>query len=227
MEQPAQPISMPPKPVAPVVSSEKKISKKVPVLIGLCIAGLAIVLLLSRGGLTKASDEKPANVTFTPTSANSMTVTWSTGSPTLGQILLSSSMDTFLGKSSTDSTPDYHPEDGDPKTDHSVTLDSLHAGGTYYMEIQIGDTNYDNSGVAWSFTMPTSDEALSITPAPTKSGGLVNPFSNSPTPIQHLQIPDSTGPTSAATCSYTACADIKAHFGQGCTTKDYIACLKK
>lgn len=215
-------------PINPPVT-KKKISKKIPVLIGLCIAGLAIVILLGRGGLTKASDDKPTNVTFVPTSSKSVTVTWSTGNPTIGQVLTSTNMDTLMGKSPTKGVPDYNPEDGDPKTDHSVVLDNLQAATTYYVEIQIGDSTYDDSGVPYTFTTPATDSNLNVnTPGTKPQTTITNPFSTSVTPIQHLVIPNNIATVApAASCSYTDCNAIKAHFGQGCSTSDYIACLKK
>jgi hypothetical protein len=215
-------------PVTPVVT-KKPMSRKIPILIGLCIAGLAIIILLQRGGLTKATDEKPANVAFTPTSSKSVTVTWSTGNPTIGQVLSSTNMDTLTGKSPTNAVPDYFPEEGDAKTDHSIVLDNLQAATTYYVEIQIGDSMYDDGGVPFTFTTPVSDSALNVTTSATKpQNSIANPFSASVTPIQHLVIPNSPAAvTPAASCNYTDCSDIKAHFGQGCSTSDYIQCLKK
>ncbi len=235
--QPVQPLqpapsAQPTAPVQPAHGSEKKFSKKIPILIGLCIAALAILILLARGSLTKAGDDKPTNVTITPTSANSVTVNWSTGNPTIGQVMTSTDMDTFIGTASTESVPDYTPEDGELKTDHAVVLDNLQAGTTYYLQIQIGDSVYDNDGVPYTFTTPATDADVDTQPPvrgakPTSS--VSNPFSTSPTPIQHLVIPNSqAAPTTAvAACTYTNCDEIKAHFGQGCATKDYIQCLKK
>lgn len=209
---------------------QNQISRKLPILIGLSIAALAIIMLLGRGGLTKAGDDKPTNVTITPNSSSSVTITWSTGNPTRGQILYSTNMDALLKDSNTSALPDYAPEEEDGQREHSKVLEGLQAATTYYFQIQIADAIYDNEGVPFSFATPATDDVVSSVTG-TKSGAPAsgtNPFKTSVTPIQRLVIPDSaitSAPTT--TCTYTDCATIQDNFGKGCSTQDYIRCLNK
>ncbi len=212
------------------------ISKKIPILIGLVVAALVIVVLLGRGGLTKASDDKPLDVTISPNSPNSVKITWTTGSSDQGQILYSNNMDAVLSCKTTDSaskaTPDYAPEES-PTTDHSKTIEGLQAGATYYFRIQIGSSCFDNDGVPWSFSTSSTDGTSDATSS-AKPKLTIPAKTLSATPVQHLVIPNSTSgnnsvttaPT-AASCKYTSCSTIKTKFGQGCSTQDYIRCLRK
>jgi hypothetical protein len=218
-------------------TTSPRFSGKIAVLIGLCIVGLGLFIIFGRGGLTKASDERPIDVTVTPNSPNSVTVNWSTGNPTQGQVLFSTDID----GADKNKTPSVLPE-VNVATSHSVILPSLDAGKTYYFKIQIGESVYDNGGVAWSFTTPSSDAVITpsasiLAPTGTASGA-VQPTKSATkvTPIQHLVIGggnSGSNPTVAPTqpaagsCNYTDCTVIKSKFGQGCSTQDYIKCLRR
>ena len=95
----------------------------------------------------------------------------------------------------------------------------------YYFQIKIGDREFTNGGVPWTFnTKDGNGEELVPTaafPSPTNppAGGL------SPTPISSIEINDGTAP--AIDCNSADCESIKANLGKGCITADYMACLRK
>lgn len=93
-------------------------------------------------------------------------------------------------------------------TDHSLNLTLLKPATTYYFNLKIGETVFDNGGVPWTFaTKATSADGVS---AP--EGQEIQPTSSNPP---------------ATTCPVTSdCMLIKRSLGLGCSTTDYYKCLQ-
>lgn len=110
--------------------------------------------------------------------------------------------------------------------EHIQVLTLLQPSTTYYFRIKIGEKEFDNGGVPWTFgtkesgasAAPTKNEDVQTEPQP------VNPTQEA------VQAPPVAIPTASATgnCpSTTNCETIKNLLGQGCSTSDYIMCLQK
>lgn len=158
---------------------------------------------------SRASDTTPSDVIISNIEKNSVKVVWTTGVESQGVIEYGTTP-TALNF--------FAPETAKTKA-HSVDLTLLSPNTTYYFDIRVGDSKFDNGGVPWNFTTKSTDES---TGSPTSVG--LSPTQSvkttSPTPIQRLVISDGTN------CSETDCAKIKAKLGKGCSTQDYIKCLK-
>lgn len=182
--------------------------------------GVFIFILLVIVGFriigSRASDFQPLNVTITDIAENSAKITWETGDPTLGAIKYGTTQNALNF---------YAPETNKDLTKaHSVELTLLTPGSTYFFEIQIADKMYGNAdGSSWSFTTKTKDGQSAPEPtapqsvAPTTTAVSV---SASPTPVQSLQIPDSSTSTVSTVCGETTCEGIKTKLGLGCTVED-------
>ena len=155
---------------------------------------------------TRAADFEPRDVIVSNIEKNSVKATWATGVDTQGVIEYGTTP-TALNF--------FAPEATKGKT-HSLDLTLLSPSTSYYFDIRIGDTKYDNGGVPWTFTTKGAEASVSTPSAvPTQPA-------NQPTPFQKLQISDGT-----EGCTETDCVKIKAKFGKGCSTQDYFKCLKK
>lgn len=88
--------------------------------------------------------------------------------------------------------------------EHVMDLTLLKPQTTYYFNLKIGDTVYDNGGVPWTFaTKQASENSVSA------------PVEEEPA-------------TSAGLCPATDdCSVIKDLLGKGCATADYAKCLQK
>lgn len=89
---------------------------------------------------------------------------------------------------------------------HSADLTLLSPGTTYYFQIRIGEKDYDNGGVPWTLATKNIEKQTVVPTAP-------------PLPTQAQAAPSS--------CNETNCDKIKGKLGQGCSTRDYVLCLKK
>lgn len=82
--------------------------------------------------------------------------------------------------------------------EHVIDLNLLRPQTTYYFNLKIGDTVYDNDGLPWTFA--------------TKSD---TTFEN-------------TDAVESSTCPNTNdCQVIKSMLGKGCETADYVSCMQK
>ncbi|MEK7633866.1 MAG: fibronectin type III domain-containing protein [Patescibacteria group bacterium] len=180
----------------------KKISA---IVIGLVIfVGLVFLYFTVFG--TRAADFDPRDVVVSNIEKNSARITWATGVDTQGVVEYGTTP-TALNF--------FAPEATKGKT-HSLDLTLLSPNTTYYFDIRVGDTKYDNGGVPWTFTTKGTESSVPTTPtsAPTETV-------SQPTPVQTLEISDGTS------CNETDCAKIKEKLGKGCSTQDYFLCLKK
>lgn len=181
------------------------IKKIAAVIIGIGVfVGLVVAYFAIFG--TRAADFEPRDVIVSNIEKNSVKATWATGVDTQG-IVEYGTTPTALNF--------FAPEAVKTKT-HSIDLTLLSPSTTYYFDVRVGDTKYDNGGVPWTFTTKGAESSVSSpTAVPTQAGAR-------PTPIQSLKIPDGSG-----NCTETDCAQIKLKFGKGCSTQDYFKCLKK
>lgn len=173
------------------------------------VIGIAIFIALVFGYFaifgTRAADFEPRDVIVSNIEKNSVRTSWATGVDTQGVI--------EYGTTPT-SLNFFAPEPSKSKT-HSVDLTLLSPSTTYYFDIRVGDTKYDNGGVPWTFTTKGAEASVATpTVAPTQT-------TSQPTPVQSLKISDGTN------CTETDCEKIKTLFGKGCSTQDYFKCVRK
>lgn len=155
---------------------------------------------------TNAADFEPRDVIVSNIEKNSVRATWATGIDTQGVVEYGTTP-TALNF--------FAPEATKAKT-HTIDLTLLSPSTTYYFDIRVGDTKYDNGGVPWTFTTKGAETSV-VAPsvAPTKEAV------SQPTSVQTLRISDGTN------CTETDCEKIKALLGKGCSTQDYFKCLNK
>lgn len=180
--------------------------KKIAIIIGLFF-GVGLLVLgftqMQRLGIF-ASDETPRDVTITDISISTVKVQWSTSARTQGVVEYGTTP-TALNS--------FSPE-SENATSHEVELTLLTETTTYYFQISIGGKKYDNGGVPWTFATKGPGEET--------SNGDSDNTTSKPTPVSTVVIP---GP-GESTCKETSCEAIKDKLGDGCTTTDYIKCIR-
>jgi|SRR3990167_1427394 len=182
-----------------------KLKKYLPIGIGALISLMILVLAFGvlQNFFTRASGEIPQNVVVSEQTENQAKITWTTEIETIGLVNygVSPSALTF-------------PQSGDSiKTkQHSVDITLLSPGTTYYFDIQVGETKYDNGGVPWTFTTKEVQKTQVVVP------------SVEPAKEEVQATPEPT--IEPRTCVETSCDEIKAKLGKGCTTQDYFKCVK-
>ncbi len=137
------------------------------------VAGLVVVtggFLLVQSVFTKASDSSPRDLIISEVTTNTVKITWTTDQETQGVVEYGSSP-TSLNL--------FSPENQKQKN-HSVAITLLSPATSYYFQIRIGETKYDNGGVPWTFATkiqqpetsgdPTPLASISATIAPTPPG---------------------------------------------------------
>ena len=182
-----------------------KLTKILAVIVGTFVFIGLVFLYFSVFG-TRASDSEPRDVVVSNIEKNSVRASWATGVDTQGVVEYGTTP-TALNF--------FAPEATKGKT-HSLDLTLLSPNTTYYFDIRVGDTKYDNGGVPWTFTTKGAESSVV---APTTSAP-TQPVSQ-PTPFQRLEVSDGTN------CTETDCVKIKEKLGKGCSTQDYFLCLKK
>lgn len=192
--------------------------------IAISIPLIAFAFLMLSGVITRAGGKTPTDVEVLRVQSTSATVSWLTSDDTEGTILYGT-------------TPSQlrlvYPEIGS-KSSHRVTLTLLKPSTTYYFAIRIGDDIYDNDGVPWKFTTTAAGEQGSKVPSPGVTEIIISPQRVTPGSSGSAQIsptgPD-MGPTAIvqpSSCPITDnCDDIQKRLGKGCTSADYVKCLKK
>jgi len=191
---------------------QQKIMKISSIVIGIIIAVLLTIMgfkVLS-GSFTRASDMEPRDVVVSTILENSAKLSWSTGIETQGVVEYGTTP-TALNF--------FSPEPQKIKS-HIADLTLLTPNTSYYFQIRIGDKKYDNGGVPWTFTTKSTEKTLPSNPTPTTKKEQTEV---KPTAVQRLEIPV----TPASACDETDCVKIKDKLGKGCTTQDYMRCLKK
>lgn len=185
----------------PVIKKAAAIIVGIAIFIGLVVGYFAIFG-------TRAADFEPRDVIVSNIEKNSVKATWATGVDSQGVVEYGTTP-TALNF--------FAPEASKTKT-HTIDLTLLSPSTTYYFDIRVGDTKYDNGGVPWTFTTKSAEASVAaptVVPTQATNSGLT------PTPVQRLKISDGTN------CSETDCAQIKLKLGKGCSTQDYFKCLRK
>ena len=169
---------------------------------------------LVQGNFTRANDERPENVTVAEVTPTSAKVSWSTPIETSGAVVQYGLTPTALTS--------FAPVEAESSTSQSVDMTLLTPGTTYYFEIVYGqDRIYNNAGVPWSFVTKSADDTPIINTV-TDTAPNAPPVVNSAPPTS---VPIAT-PVPPA-CDYTDCETIKFNLGKGCSTQEYIRCIKK
>lgn len=205
----------------------KQYKKYLPIVIGALLSiPLAIgAFFFTQGVLTRANTARPQNVKVTEISDTRAVVTWTTDRESQGIV--------EYGLSPSEVNR-YAPEIV-PKTAHTMELTLLTPKTPYYFRIEIGETIFDNDGVPWTFTTKAAGEKAEVKgvadPIPT-----VNVIDEKilllPTSKVSI-ILQSPNPTAQPTqkqqlCPKTTnCNQIKSLLGKGCTSSEYVACVKK
>lgn len=209
--------------------------KFLPIIIGILLSiPLAIgAFFLTQGAMTRANVAKPVNVKAEQISDTKAVISWTTDQESQAVVEYGTTP-TQLNR--------YAPEIL-PKTEHSVELTLLTPNTPYYYKIRIGEEVFDNEGLAWTFRtktagagekqdvkgasdvqrLPTTqvvDEKIYRLPTGTAtiilmpSGGVQQTVVE-PTKKQPL-------------CPKTSnCNQIQSLLGKGCSSTEYVACLKK
>ena len=206
------------------------------------VASVVVVIggfLVIQNIITKASDTAPRDVIISGIATNTAKITWTTDQETQGVVEYGSSP-TALNL--------FAPESQKTKS-HSVDITLLSPATSYYFQVRIGETKFDNGGVPWTFstkaqqntvtsvpTSPATSSAALITAIPTAvptSGSAFGPLKSSSlkvnstaTPTQSfITVPTST-PAPVLTsfyCVETNCQQICLKINQGqCSTYDFI-----
>jgi hypothetical protein len=197
-----------------LLDENKKPTKLLSISIGV-VASIMLAAVGFRffgGSLTRADDVAPRDVIVSSITQNSAQITWSTGEDSQGVIEYGTSP-TALNF--------FAPETLRTKQ-HTADLTLLSPNTTYYFQVRVADKKYDNGGVPWTFTTKSTDSLSTPTKAPT-AAAVVQPTASAAEPV--TEEPTSP-PAASATCSETDCDAIKAKFGKGCSTQDYIKCIK-
>ncbi|MFH1827379.1 MAG: fibronectin type III domain-containing protein [bacterium] len=192
---------------APILNQDKssKLKKYLPIGIGTLIS--IVILVLAFGVIqkffTRASGEAPQNVVTSEITENQAKITWSTNIETLGRVNYGTSTNSL----------NFPIGETEQLKEHSVDLTLLSPGTTYYYNIDIGGTVYDNGGIPWTFT--TKEVQKTQAPIPT-----IQEKTEEPIPIAEPTVREER------TCNETDCDAIKSKLGKGCTTQDYFKCVK-
>ena len=171
--------------------------------------GLPVIIFLflaAKGLITQVSNAKPEDVVAVAITKSSTSITWITSKKTQGVVEYGTSPITLTF---------YGPE-VEPKKEHSVPLTLLTPATTYYYQLNIDGTIYDNEGVPWTFTTKTKDG--------TDVGEAVKGIS-----IKNFVEKEATKEAAmginTSNCVYTTCTEIQAHLGSGCNSSDYFKCI--
>jgi hypothetical protein len=195
-----------------------KLSSVSAIIIGtvLAIPLLVFGFLTFQNVLTRASNIEPTEVSVLRTTDTTATITWLTGEDTQGVIEYGTSPSQLV----------FFAPEAVATTNHRVEITLLQPDKTYYYILRINGERFDNEGVPWQFTtkLPGAGAVQETkgTPGGEKpvtdgqQGTTGQPVNGSETP----QKP-------ATTCPQTKnCADIQKQLGKGCSTSDYLKCLR-
>ncbi len=214
------------------LKGQKTLTIVLGVVVGLLV--LAGGFLLVQGVFTQASDSAPRDIVINGLTENGAKVSWTTDQETQGIIEYGSSP-TSLNL--------FAPEGAKNKS-HTVELTLLTGNTSYYFQIRIGDTKYDNGGVPWTFTTKSKTSltptVAQVSPTATPSAGVISP-TVAPTqgviPTQSMTVVLTPTPTIAPyatatpyavptltsfVCGETDCLKICQKIGMTCSTLDWM-----
>jgi hypothetical protein len=244
---------------------KKRLARIIAIVVGLLI-GIPLVIfgfLMTQGAFIRASNAAPENVRISQVTSTSAVITWNTGEETQGVVQ--------YGTSPTQLT--FFAPEKLQTTVHRLELSLLKPRTTYFFNIRVGETIFDNGGAPWTFTTKSEDQQkqgtnsaiLNGTPVPSGTPAdddldididfddddstvyVISPTRRPTKPPAKGSAPSATpqvlsSPTSASLVSAkptpsttstpsickstTNCQTILANIGQGCSSADYIKCLK-
>jgi hypothetical protein len=128
------------------------------------VAGIVVVVggfLLVQNVFTKASDSAPRDLIISDITTNTVKIAWTTDQETQGVV--------EYGASPT-SLNLFSPESQKQKN-HVVSITLLSPATSYYFQIRIGETKYDNGGVPWTFATKGQQAGISGSPTPPIASG--------------------------------------------------------
>lgn len=198
------------------IGGNSKSTKYASIAIGVVASFLLVIVGYNLVQGSRADDSAPRDVVVSDITQNSIKAGWSTGQDAQSVIEYGTSP-TALNF--------FAPESQKTKQ-HSVDLTLLSPNTTYYFQIRVADKKYDNGGVPWTFTTKSAQAQATPTVEPTVA----------PTEIPATVAPStapSAAPTSvvatdySATCGEVTCPKILEKLGKGCSSQDYVKCLKK
>ena len=213
---------------------------KIAIGVAACIVVVVGGFLLVQNVFTKASDTAPRDLIISQITTNTAKISWTTDQEVQGVIEYGSSP-TSLNL--------FAPENAKQKN-HNVEITLLSPATSYYFQIRIGETKYDNGGVPWTFSTklqntansgnPTSPVASgSATPIPTVPGSPLDPTSASafgplkgstlkvnptgvPTPTKVVVVSTPTPALTSFYCVETDCQKICLKMKTGeCSSMDF------
>jgi hypothetical protein len=200
-----------------LMDENHKLTKVASIGIGIFASLLLAIVGFNVVKNTRAEDAAPRDVVVSDITQNSAKVAWSTGQDTQGVIEYGTSPTAL----------NFFAPEALKSKNHSVDLTLLSPSTTYYFQIRVADQKYDNGGVPWQYVTKSSDTST------TQPGDTVAaPTTVQPSPTIAVAEPTTaTVPSSGTslyspTCAETDCEKIKASFGKGCSTQDYIKCIK-
>jgi len=166
---------------------------------------IIFVIMAVQGMIIEASDAKPEDIVATNITSTSADIKWTTGKKTQGVIEYGTSAN-LINR--------YAPETED-KSEHVVALTLLQPATTYYFQLNINDTIFDNEGTPWTFTTKTKDgsEAASAV-----KGVMTRILSKDEEATKTAEI------LGTGNCTGKTCAEIKSMLGKGCGVVDYLKC---
>jgi hypothetical protein len=203
------------------------------------VAGIVVVVggfLVVQNVFTKAADAAPRDLIITSITSNTAKVAWTTDQETQGVIEYGSSP-TSLNL--------FAPESQKAKS-HSVEITLLSPSTSYYFQIRIGETKFDNGGVPWTFATKAQQAAVTGSPTPSiTSAAGVTPTPSGPTIAgsafgqlkgSSLKVNPTLTPTVAVptptvyvvptlagyVCGETDCQKICQKIGYTCSTQDWM-----
>ncbi len=164
----------------------------------------------SQSYFARASDELPRDVVVSNISKSSVTIVWTTEKETQAVVEYGLNPDELTL---------FSPELS-AKQDHNAELTLLTPSTTYYFQIRLGDTVYDNAGVPWTFTT----HSITGEDARDRVKGVNTQITPRITKTPEKDASDS-GNLSTSNCTATDCDEIKNLLGKGCSARDYVQCI--
>lgn len=170
--------------------------------------------------LTRASNQVPTDVRAVQATDSSVTIVWTTGEETTGIIEYGTNPAQLIK---------FAPE-VEPTTDHRVAITLLEPATTYYYILRIGDELYDNDGIPFQFRTLGEGDTETDPNIPASPGAQGNQPDQDADPLTPFPTTANTLPVTTpanAVCPATAdCEQIRSLFGNGCTTTDYLKCIR-
>jgi len=192
---------------SPAILNGKKIKLVFFILtVFICLPVISFLFLAAKGLITQASNAQPEDVVAVEITKSSAAIAWVTTKKTQGVVEYGTSPTTLT----------FYAPEVEAKKEHSVPLTLLTPATTYYYQLNIDGTIYNNEGVAWTFTTKTKDGTDVVEAV---KGISTKNF------VEPEATKEATVGINTNNCVYTTCTEIQAHLGKGCSTSDYFKCI--